>query len=166
LQTDTLWHTILPISVAKPSNCCCQSYKKISNDLDTNARLGRGGNQREYRHLVFRRVPQQQSVPFTRHRQCPLAHLIYCQPSSKVRAYTRRISSFLRQAPRSCRPHVLLRQRRIRPWPTGGKLERREPARVCQCRPQSPSPNEEARFELCDRALCRGAEWCGEGRKT
>jgi len=62
---------ILPISVAKPSNCCCQSYKKISNDLDTNARLGRGGNQGSIGHLVFRRVPQQQSVPFTRHRQCP-----------------------------------------------------------------------------------------------
>jgi len=42
----------------------------------------------------------------------------------------------------------------ILPCPTGGTLERREPARECQCYPQSAARNEEARLERRDGAPC------------
>jgi len=42
----------------------------------------------------------------------------------------------------------------ILPCLTGGTLERREPMRECQCYPQSPARNGEARLERRDRAPC------------
>ena len=82
--------------------------------------------------------------------------------------------TLLREVSRLRRPDFPLCQRRDRSRPARSRREQRKPTQECQRHPQGPAWNEEARsiragetrLEIQHRALCRGAQRIGEGRKV